>query len=81
MSSVIEFAHKYEQEKLKVFNTLRSCKTLEQIETAKRFFEVLKQRWSYTASVNKTINLLIEVDEFRFNKDIDLLSIRLAQVN
>lgn len=81
MSSVIEFAHKYEQEKGKVFNALRSCKTVEQIETAKRFFEVLKQRWSYTASVNKTINLLIEVDEFRFNKDIDLLSIRLAQVN
>jgi hypothetical protein len=64
--SVIKFAHDYPIERERVFKTLESCKNKGQLETTKRYFNALKQKWVDAIQNNITIKLMVDTDENRF---------------
>jgi hypothetical protein len=75
---VIDFANDYPNERERVFKTLEGCKTIEQVEIAKNYFNALKQKWGVVMDKNSTVRLMVEVDEQRFmdlakQKETDLL--------
>ena len=74
---VVVFAYEYPNERNRAFKVLESCKTLEQLTIARNYFTALKNKWIGATSKNKTINMLVWVDEQQFlsnlrNKEIAL---------
>jgi len=73
MNMLSEFGHHYENEKSKVFKTLWSCRNEPQLKVAENFFIVLKNKWKNVIDNNQTIKILVDIDELKFYKDMQLL--------
>ena len=63
---VIVFAYEYPNERNRAFKVLESCKTLEQLRIARNYFTALKNKWIGATSKNRTINMLVSIDEQQF---------------
>jgi hypothetical protein len=66
----IDFANEYPIERDRVFKTLESCRNLEHLEVAEKYFAALKQKWSCVSDKNMTVKLMVEVDEKRFLSEL-----------
>ena len=64
--NVKDFAELYQSERDRAFRVLNSCKTMEQVNVAKNYFEALKQKWSGVTHINQTIKFLVDTDEKKF---------------
>jgi len=68
--TVIDFVNEYPEDREKVFKTLRSCENITQFEIAKNLFITFKNKWSYARNKNRTIMLMVDTDEHKFNSEM-----------